>query len=511
MRDSRPNILFIMSDDHGANAISLYGSRLSTVFKTPNLDRIGLDGAIFKNCYCTNSICTPSRASILTGQYPHVTGVRTLQDRLDESINTFPKILKKSGYNTAVIGKWHLHSRPQGFDHFDILPEQGEYFNPYFVNKNTDWVQVENYLSQQADWSKVGNYGDIGDQHEGYVTDIITDKCLKWLGERDQAKPFLLMCHHKAPHDNFEYHPRDEHLLDGVDIPEPDSLWEDKGHRSEGSRNYGSSLSERNPIRNAVQTMSQPDYPTGPIDLTGLDEAGRTKAVYQKYLKDYLRTVKAVDDNVGRVLDLLESEGTLDNTLVIYTSDQGMFLGEHDYIDKRWSFEESLQMPMMMRYPEKIPSGTVVDLVVSNVDFAPTILDFLGIPQPESMQGLSFKPIAQGVEMNEWSDEVYFRYWMHLAHHDTPAHYGVRTAEYKLTFFYGLPLDAKGAMKKKTPSTWELYDLRRDPFEVNNVYSNPEYKDIVASLKERLRLLKEKVGDADSDYQELCDLLVETE
>ncbi len=482
-----------MSDDHGANAISAYKSRLSSVFKTPNLDRIAEEGALFTNSYCTNAICTPSRASILTGQYSHTNGVRTLDDTLDIDAITYPKVMKENGYQTAVIGKWHVHSEPQGFDHYEVLPCQGYYFNPYFLDSTYDWSKLNKYEHN------------IGKQHEGYVTDIITDKCVNWLENREKDKPFMLMCHHKAPHDDFEYHPRYENLFDHIEIPEPDSLWEEKDHRSIGSREYGTTVSERNSRRNAVMHMSQPDYVTGQLNITGLDAKGRTKAAYQKYLKDYLRVVKGIDDNVGRLLDYLDKEGLSDNTIVIYTSDQGMFLGEHDYIDKRWIYEEALQMPLLIRFPKEIKPGTEVNEVVSNVDFAPTLLDYTGLEKVGQMQGSSFRALAKGEMLEDWPNQVYYRYWMHMAHHDNPAHYGIRTKDYKLIFFYGLPLDAQGALPDPTPYGFELYDLNKDPNELKNVYEDPVYKNVVKQLKQQLENLKKQLGDEDERYPELME------
>lgn len=499
MANKKPNILYIMSDDHGANAISAYGSRLAKVFETPNIDRIGREGAILQNVHCTNAICTPSRATILTGQYAHVHGVKTLADEMDPSLNTYPIMMQEDGYQTAVVGKWHVHCEVKGFDYYDVLPGQGYYFNPYFWDKETDWGAIENI-----------HHKDQGKQHTGYVTDIITDKCLNWLKKRDRDKPFMLMCHHKAPHDNFEYHPRYEHILDGVDIPEPNSLWEDKSHRSIATRTYGTSVSERNPVRNAVTLMSDPNYQTGQLDITGLNETERTKAAYQKYLKDYLRTVKGIDDSVGELLDYLEQEDILDDTIIIYTSDQGMFLGEHDYIDKRWIYEEALQMPFLVRYPKEIAAGTVLEDVISNVDFAPTLLDYAGLQKTDVMQGRSFRENIKGNTPTDWPNKIYYRYWMHLTHHDNPAHYGIRTKDYKLIFFYGLPLDAKHALQEPTPPGWELYDLRNDPFELKNVYHDQDYQEVVKDLKTQLLHMKKEVGDEDDRYPELVKRLIET-
>ncbi len=444
-----------------------------------------------ENCHCTNAICTPSRASILTGQYSHTNGVRTLFDSLNPEIDTYPRVLSRSGYETALFGKWHLHTKPGGFGDYCVLPNQGKYFNPEFIDKGCEWSGSE--------------YPD-GDMHKGYVTDIITDMCIEWMEKRDKSKPFALMCHHKAPHDFFEYHPRDEHLFDGVEIPEPENLWEDKFHRSDGSRDYGTTVSDSNLRRNYVKMMTDPDYPTGQLDVSGMNSKQRTKAAYQKYLKDYLRTVKAIDDNVGRLLDYLDKNGLAGNTVVIYTSDQGMFLGEHDYIDKRWIFDEAMRMPLVVRYPAEIPAGAVMDSIVSNVDFAPVLLDYAGIKTPVTMQGESFRDVLRGDEPADWPNIVYNRYWMHMAHHDNPAHYGIRTKEYKLVYFYGLPLDASGAVHYPTPEGWEFYDLKKDPGEERNAYDDPAYTDVIAEIKVSLKKLKDDIGDEDTRYPEMLEL-----
>ena len=508
---NRPNVLFIMADDHAANAISAYGSRLASVFRTPHIDRLAEQGMLLENCHCTNAICTPSRATILTGQHSHVNGVRTLADPLPEDALTFVEDFQAAGYSTALFGKWHLHARPRGFDTFSVLPGQGLYRDPFFVDPGDVWPEPG-----AGAQSEHGRYP-AGTRHTGHVTDLVTDKTLEWLASRDRSKPFLLFCHHKAPHDDFEYAPRYENILDGVEIPEPDSLWEDLSHRSDGSRGFGTTVSDRNVRRNAVRWMSRADYPTGRLDVTGMTAKERTKAAYQKYLKDYLRCVRGIDDGVGRLLDHLDRDGLSGNTIVIYTSDQGMFLGEHDYIDKRWIYEESLRMPLLVRYPPEIQAGSRSSAVVSNLDFAQTLLDYAGIPESPSgqaslpdrpaMQGRSFRPILAGAEPADWRHLVYNRYWMHMAHHDNPAHYGIRTREHKLIFFYGLPLDATGAASYTTPPGWELYDLQRDPFELRNVYDDPAYADTVRRLTAELFAVKEEVGDTDDRYPELLKLV----
>ncbi|MDP7128242.1 MAG: sulfatase-like hydrolase/transferase [Candidatus Marinimicrobia bacterium] len=496
----QPNILFIMSDDHAANAISCYGSHLAGSVSTPNIDRIAEKGIRLNRAFCTNSICTPSRASILTGKYGHHNGVFTLDDNFDRNQPNVAKHLQKAGYETAIIGKWHLHTEPSGFDYYNVLPNQGLYFDPYLKESGKEWKD-----------RKEG-----GEVSRGYVTDIITDKSIDWLKNRRSDKPFFLMCHHKAPHGLWEYPPRNEHLFDNVDIPEPPSMWEDKTHRSIGSREHGSN------IRKLADRMSKfgkrgKEWPTGKLETSGMDETEVTKAAYQKYMKDYLRCAAAIDENVGRLLDYLDQTGLTDNTVIIYTSDQGQFLGEHDYYDKRWFYEESLRMPLLIQYPSEIKPGSEANDIIINTDFAPTFLDFAGISTPQDMQGSSFRKILEGYTSRKWRKSMYYRYWMHMAHHNIPAHYGIRTERYKLIFFYGLALGKVGKKTSKTLDNegpdldlfkptkpgWELYDLKNDPQELRNVYDDPDYKGIIEKLKVQLLHAKEELDDTDEKYPEL--------
>ena len=482
---SRPNILFIMSDDHAANAISCYGSRFAEIAPTPNMDRIAREGMRLDTCFCANAICTPSRATIMTGQHSHMNGVRTLADGLDPERPNVAKLLQASGYQTAVIGKWHIKRQPSGFDYYNVLPAQGDYFNPRFKTIGKPW---EN-----------GNKG--GEHVEGYTTDLIGDDSLEWLKTRDRDKPFFLMCHHKAPHDNWEFHPRHAQLFEDIEMPEPDSLWEDKSHRSDATREQGSDIADI-----ATRRMQRDNWPHERFDLDSMDRKELTRRTYQLYTKAYLRTVKAIDENVGRLLDYLDEEGIADDTVVIYTSDQGQFLGEHDYYDKRWIYEESLQMPFLARYPKEMSPGGVGTDLCQNIDFAPTFLDYANVETPGAMQGRSIRSVLSGKTPSDWRKSVYYRYWMHMASHLNPAHYGVRTDRYKLIFFYGLPLDAKGAVDEPATPGLELYDLEEDPLELKNVYDDPAYADVVTELKAELLRLKEECGDRDEDYPELLEL-----
>ncbi len=489
----QPNILYMMSDDHTANAISCYGSILADVFKTPNLDRIGDEGVRLERFYSTNSICTPARATIMTGQYGQCNGVRTLGDHWcpDGAIN-FAALLQDAGYYTSMFGKWHLGCLPVGFDEYKCLGgegeagQQGTYQNPTFSEKG-----AEGYVC-----------------HEGYVSDIIGDMAIENLRNRPKDKPFFMMCNHKAPHDFWEFAERHEHMFDGVDIPLTGTLFEDRSHRSEASREYGSSVTPRSHVRSLYEDFCAEDYVTGPLTGTEnmtFEEKG--VAAYQKYLKDYMRTVAGIDDNVGRLFDELEAQGELDNTIIVYTSDQGMFLGEHDYQDKRWSYEESLRAPFLVRYPAEIAAGRVEHALMANIDVAPTLLDYAGVAIPEEMQGQSCRKMMAGEKDGFVRDSVYFRYWMHRAHrHDNPSHYGIRTDKYKLIFYYGLPLDAFGASQETTPAGWELYDMENDRMETKNLYNDPAYAQVIADLKVQLDQVKAQYHDEDTQYPELLAL-----
>ncbi|MDA0350476.1 MAG: sulfatase [Verrucomicrobia bacterium] len=489
------NIVYIMSDDHATNAISAYGSHLTSVFKTPNIDRLAKEGMRMDRTYCVNAICTPSRASILTGQYGHINGVKTLADAIPPDAVNVAALLGEGGYQTALFGKWHLQTEPFGFDYWKVGPGQGRYHNPTFIEKGSP------YGPRKA-----------GEVVQGYYTDLVTDYALDWLKHRQTDKPFALFLHHKAPHGKWE--PADRHLdfLEDVEIPEPETLWEDFSHRSEASRDYGTSISHRlADRRNMIDDVTSDNWPTEQVDMTGMTEKQKTKAAYQKYLKDYLRCVKAVDENVGRVLDYLDQAGLTENTLVVYTSDQGMFLGEHDYFDKRWIFEEAFRMPFLARLPGRIPAGSTTDALCANIDFAPTLLYLAELPVPSSMQGKSFLKILEtGKEPDDWRKSVYYRYWMHLNGHHIPGHFGVRTDRYKLIFFYGLPLGASGAVDKQTPAGWELYDLQKDPLEVHNVYGNLDYQAVSKTLKLELLRLKDEFGDSDEPFPELKKVIAES-
>jgi len=497
----RPNILYIMSDDHAAHAISAYGGRLAKIAPTPNLDRLAKEGAMFTNAFCTNSICSPSRACVLTGQYNHINGAFDLSGEVVPGKQMLALQMRKAGYQTAMIGKWHLKAEPADFDHYCVLPGQGEYHNPTFLVRG------------DKPWGKNSIHFD-----NKHVTDAITDLSLEWLKEGwDQEQPFFLMHHFKAPHDYFDNAARYESYLAGVEIPAPETLWHrdpkfgslaTRGADDELIPHIGTSIGSRNPRRSYLLDLPEmyPDEFPKNYDPADYSDEENTRMAYNAYLRKFLRCVKGIDDNLGRLFTHLEETGQLDNTLIVYTADQGFMLGEHDYQDKRWMYEESQRMPFLVRYPKTIPAGQKIDAIVENVDYAPTLLEFAGGSIPASVQGRSFKSMLEtGKEPEDWKQEAYYRYWMHMAHHDNPAHVGLRTKTHKLIFYYGCNYDGG----YRTPPGWELYDLVNDPHETRNLYDDPEQADLVAELKQRLAETRSRVGDDGSHYPACEDVIQE--
>lgn len=453
----RPNILFIMSDDHANAAVSAYSDKL---VQTPNIDRLAEEGMLFRNAFCTNSICGPARAVTLTGKYSHVNGfIVNETTRFDGAQQTYPKLLQKAGYETAVIGKWHLGSDPTGFDFWKILVGQGQYYDAPFL---TAEGRVET---------------------QGYVTDVITDLAIDWLDQREKDRPFMLMYQHKAPHANFQPGPDYKDWREGDSIPEPDTLFDDYATRSPAAWD--------NEMR--IDPMLEMQYP-GDLDIKvpdGLKGHERTRWLYQFYIKNYLRCVKSVDDGVGRVLDKLEEMGELDNTLVIYTSDQGFFLGEHGYYDKRFMYEESLKMPLLVRYPKLVKAGSETNKMALNLDFAETMLEIAGVEVPSDMQGRSLLPVLKGEEPENWRDSIYYHYYEYPGYHYVKRHYGIRTERYKLIRYY------------HDIEAWELYDLQEDPSELNNLYGVAGYEGLFESLKVKLSELQASYGDSPELAEEL--------
>ncbi|MBK1877065.1 sulfatase family protein [Pelagicoccus mobilis] len=498
-KSDKPNVLFIMSDDHTWQGVGAYNSRFSDLNPTPTLDRLASEGVVFDNAFTTNSICTPARAAILTGQYPHVNGVLTLAGSIEKERQYLAIEMKNAGYQTAVIGKWHLKERPDAFDYYKVLYSQGDYFDPFFFEKGSTNTITRTY--PKARYGKERTFEGAVEM-KGHSTDCIGDIALDWFKEkRDPNKPFFLKLHFKAPHDYFEYAPRYEEYLENVHMPEPETLWK----RGEGSlatrgidgsleRVVGTSIGRRNFRRNYAEDQGTPW--ADKIDHSQNDRDIKAQA-YQEYMKAYFRCVKGVDDNVKRVVDYLEAEGLLDNTVIMYTGDQGFFLGEHDMQDKRWAYEPSYRVPYIVRYPKTIKPGRS-DAIIENVDFPVTMLDYAGVKRPDYMQGRSARKILDsGKEPKNWRKAAYYQYWMHMAHHDNPAHIAMRTKRYKLIFFYGTSGWDKGyghaRTKMDSPPAWELYDLKNDPTESNNLYDDPEYAPVLKKLKAQFKELRHQV------------------
>jgi arylsulfatase A-like enzyme len=474
----QPNILFIMTDDHALSAISAYQGFLAEVAPTPNIDRIATEGVLFKNMFCNNSICGPSRASILTGKYSHINGFYKNEGGgdFDGSQQTFPKLLQKAGYETAVIGKWHLGTSPTGFDHFKVLFNkggQGSYYNPEFEVKGSQNIVEEGKFS----------------------TTVIKEDALAWLeNERTKDKPFMLMYQFKAPHRPWEPGPDYKDYLADVTIPHPETYNDDYQGRDaakdawmriDGHMNRKDvkikppegltpeELSAWNKYGNEDGEFWTPDE--------NMTDAERKDWKFQRYLKDYLRCVKAVDDAVGAMLNYLDESGLAENTIVIYTSDQGFYIGEHGWFDKRFMYEESMHMPLLVRYPSKIKKGTVNDDLLMNVDFAPTLLNIAGADIPSDIQGKSFLPLLTNNENETFRDAVYYHYYEFPYWHHVQPHYGIRTDRYKLIHYY------------YNVDTWELFDLKNDPNELNNLYEDKGYLNLIEKLKLRLDGLKKEV------------------
>ncbi|MDN5204577.1 sulfatase [Fulvivirgaceae bacterium BMA10] len=481
---AKPNILFIMSDDHTSQAWGIYGGILKDYVINENIARLADEGAVLNNAFCTNSICVPSRASILTGQYSHRNGVYTLVDAMEPDSMNIAKALKHHGYQTAVIGKWHLKKQPSGFDHFMVLPGQGRYHDPI--------------LKTKENWED-GYKG--GKEYKGFSADVIADFSIDWLKNADKDKPFFLMTHFKATHEPFDYPERLKDLYKDQEIPEPESLY-DFGPETNGRTFTGQKMDEL--ARRMMMATKNPDkfwtsYPGLPFSTEGLDSIQARKKIYQKFIKDFMRCGASIDENIGRLLDYLEESGQAENTVVIYTADQGYFLGEHGFFDKRMIYEESSRMPFVIRYPKEIKGGTRIDDIILNTDFASLFADYAGIGDRGFGQGRSFRQNLKGNTPTDWRESMYYRYWAHAPRR--PGHFGIRTHRYKLIFFYGNHLGLRGAEKQEnTEPAWEFFDLEKDPYENHNAYNDPAYTEIIKELKEALLKQKEVVGDSDAQY-----------
>jgi arylsulfatase A-like enzyme len=505
----RPNIIFIMSDDHAYQAISAYDK---TLIETPNIDRIAKAGMLFTNASVTNSICAPSRATILTGKHSHLNGKVDNHFAFDDSNVTFPQILQANGYQTAMFGKLHFGNNPKGFDQFKILPGQGVYYNPDFITKNDGAIRVE-----------------------GYVTDIITDMTLDWLQkERDPQKPFMLMYLHKAPHRSWLMAERHLEEFTGKSFPEPKTLLDNYSGRSSAAneaemsilknmswagdnkvfpevmdelcipeigfdkKRYENEMSRLNPAQKEnfmkayrkINEHFKKAYPS-------MSEEDKMHWKYNRYMQDYLGSIKAVDENVGRLLDYLEKNKLIENTIIVYTSDQGFYLGEHGWFDKRFVYNESFKTPLLVSWPNRIKPGTTSDELVQNLDFAQTFLDAAGIAAPEDMQGESIIPILIG-ENEKWArNAVYYHYYEYPAEHMVNRHYAIITKEYKLIHYYF------------TNDEWELIDRKNDPYELKNVYDDPAYASIREKLHEQLKDIRMKYKDNDSISDNYIDRFLE--
>lgn len=463
----RPNVLFIMTDDQTVREMSCYGS---TLLQTPNMDRIARSGTRFANCFTTNALCAPARATVLTGCFSHIHGIRGNSEQadavesLDPHIPTFPELLQQAGYRTGLVGKYHIRQDPRGFDHWAIHPGQGSYFDPVYI-ENGKRVQKQ-----------------------GYATDITTDMALDFLEKTDRDQPFCLVYQFKAPHRPFAPAPRHADMFADVEVPEPETFNDTYDTRriaqlAEDMR-FDISLAD--------------DYADLPPDLSPEE---RKRWIYQRFIKDRFRTIYGVDENLGRVLDYLEAEGLAEDTLILYTSDHGYFLGDHGWYDKRFMYEPSIRIPLVACYPRGGVAGHVADELVMNIDFAPTILDFAGVPIPEAMQGRSLRPLMEGQPPADWRQSVYYAYYenswelagkgdeamaepyRYFTPHRIGPHRGVRTDRYKLIEYYG------------EGDYWELFDLERDPHELQNLYEDPNYAGLVAELKSELQRLRAQYAD----------------
>lgn len=511
--EKRPNIIIMMADDHTRQAMSCYNNKL---IETPNLDRIAREGMLFNNCYVANSISGPSRACIITGKYSHKNGFTDNDKVFNGDQQTYPKLLQQAGYETAAIGKWHLTSLPQGFDHYEILIGQGDYYNTDFIVNGTKTPS------------------------QGYVTDVITDKTISWLeGRADKEKPFALMYYHKAPHRNWLPAQRHMGKYNDTVFPEPENLFDNYETRGRAAREQEmeldrhfregwdlklvspEELAKENPqlvnadannenvgpwkmrqwdalsYKSVYDRMSPEEKATWDKTLerrlkeyenNNMTKEELVRWKYQQYMQDYCSTVAALDENVGRLLDYLEETGQIDNTIIVYTSDQGFYLGEHGWFDKRFMYEESFSTPLLVRYPKKIKAGSQTDALAINIDFAPTFLDYAGVEIPADMQGRSLRPVLECTEKEgpkEWRDAVYYHFYEYPSEHAVKRHTGVRTDKYKLIHFYN------------NIDEWELYDMENDPAEMQNLANNPEYADVLATMKQRLKELQEQYEDTD--------------
>ena len=491
--NQKPNIVFIMADDHAVKAISAYGSEIGKLAPTPNIDRLAKNGAIFNQNYNTNSLCGPSRAVILTGKHSHQNGFRMNGERFDNTQQTLPKILQQNGYQTAVIGKWHLSDEPTGFDYWKILDDQGKYYNPDFITAE-DTTRVT-----------------------GYAQDLITDYSIDWMKQRNEEQPFFLMVHHKAPHRNWMPALRHTTLYDSVEFPLPDTYFPDfenqqaaeeqlqtiyedmyEGHDLKLSKHKGTDSLAANPWKDDFERMTAEQKEKWNAAYRPKNDAFWEKDLHgkelakwkgQRYLREYMATIASVDESVGRILDYLEAQDLDENTLVVYTSDQGFYLGENGWFDKRYMYETSFRMPLLMQFPKEIEAGSVISEMTQNLDFAPTFLDMAGIEIPKDMQGISFKKVLYGEEAEIGRDAIYYHYYDFPAFHMVKRQYGIKTDRYKLIHFYD-DID-----------TWEFYDLKKDPKEQNNLIDAEEYQAEVKMMHQKLDSVQQHYQVTEKEFE----------
>lgn len=487
-----PNIVFFFTDDHAPHAIGAYGGWLKDVAPTPNIDKLAAEGMLFERSYCANSICGPSRANIITGKHSHANGFRNNGDKFDGGQQTFPKLLQSVGYQTAVIGKWHLKSDPQGFDFWRILPGQGDYYNPILYDK------------------------DGRKRYQGYCTDVVTDMGIKWLKQdRDADKPFLLMCQHKAPHRTWMPALRHLTMFDGMDLPEAPTLFDQYEDNASGARYQEMEidrhmslqsdlkvpegpgldftralLTDKSTLRNwKTMTPEQQQVWTAAYKpkndaakaakLTGRD---LVRWKYQRYVKDYLRCIAGVDENIGRVMQAVRDAGLEENTVFVYSSDQGFYLGDHGWYDKRWMYEESFMMPLIIKWPGVTKPGSRNKDLVQNIDYAPTFLEMAGATIPDDIHGTSLVPLLRGETPENWRDRLYYHYYEYPSVHMVPKHIGIAKQRWKLMHFYEF-------------GEYEMYDLQADPDELDNLAEKPEHAEMLAALKQELLELKAHFKD----------------
>ena len=490
--NQRPNILFILSDDHTSQAWGVYGGVLADYVKNDNIRRLAEEGCVLDNAFCTNSISVPSRAAILTGAYSHVNGVYTLSDALYPEADNIAKRMQDGGYQTALFGKWHLKKEPSGFDDYLVFHDQGEYHDP-IMKSPKNWIDDDK--------------GRQGDTIKGFSTDIVTAKTIDWIKKSDKNEPFMVMCHFKATHEPWDFPERLKHLYDDVAFPEPENMFE-FGPEHSGRTFPGQQLEN---LGQRWETASKdPDswwtvYPELPFSSKGLEKEAARKKIYQKLIKDYLRCGAAIDDNIGKLLDFLDEEGLTENTIVVYVSDQGYFLGEHGFFDKRMMYEESLRMPFVIRYPKEIPAGTRNDDIILNIDFASLLADYAKTDVPVTSQGRSFRNNLKRETPANWRKSMYYRYWTH--HDIRPSHMGIRNHRYKLMFLYADRLNTTGSDKNSKTPSWEFYDLMTDPHENKNLYGSPSYSHIIHEMKKEMIMQRRNVGDRDIETPRMAEIM----